>query len=112
MIITFVYSSNNLHVDFSIECLSKHFLFFWPRLMPETVEDLEHFVRDFFKNVPLSTVICVSLLDSKYVSLLGDLPFNNSSPAWMFLTRFGSKGQPVVLLLPILSNFEGLYFLS
>lgn len=78
------------------------------RLMPETVEDLEHYVRDFFKNIPLSTVICVSLLDSKYVSLLGDLPFNNSSPAWMFLTRFGSKGQPVVLLLPILSHFEGL----
>jgi separase len=77
------------------------------RLIPETVEDLEHFVTDFFKNVPLSTIICVSLLDSKHVSLLGDLPFNNSSPAWMFLTRFGSKGQPVVLLLPILSNFEG-----
>lgn len=34
------------------------------RIMPETVEDLEHFVRVFFKNVPIYTVICVSLLDS------------------------------------------------
>ena len=63
------------------------------------MEDVKLFATYIFKIIPLSTIICVILLDSKFVSLLGDLTFSNSSPAWMFLTRFGSKGKPVVLLL-------------
>ncbi|KAH9290838.1 hypothetical protein KI387_034955, partial [Taxus chinensis] len=77
------------------------------RLTPDNLDSLQHFVADFFKSIPLPTIVCISLLDHRYASILVEQPFIYSSSAWIFLTRFNSNEPPVVLLLPIHSTFEG-----
>ncbi|XP_057825408.2 separase isoform X2 [Cryptomeria japonica] len=77
------------------------------RLTPDKLDCLEPFVTNFFRSVPLPTIVCISLLDCRYASILEVSSFSNSSPAWIFLTRFDSDGPPVVLLLPIHSAFNG-----
>ncbi|KAH9290839.1 hypothetical protein KI387_034956, partial [Taxus chinensis] len=77
------------------------------RLTPDNLDSLQHYVANFFKSIPLPTIVCISLLDHRYASILVEQPFIYSSSAWIFLTRFNSNEPPVVLLLPIHSTFEG-----
>ncbi|GLJ16474.1 hypothetical protein SUGI_0280580 [Cryptomeria japonica] len=77
------------------------------RPTPDKLDCLEPFVTSFFRSVPLPTIVCISLLDCRYASILEEPSFTNSSSAWIFISRFDSNGPPVVLLLPIHSTFNG-----
>ncbi|XP_059648132.1 separase [Cornus florida] len=78
------------------------------RLAPESLEELEGSVLNFFKGLPCSTVICISLLGGAYTNLLRELLFYPSSSvhAWILLSRLNSSSQPVVILLPVDSVLE------
>ncbi|XWS55202.1 hypothetical protein CRYUN_Cryun10bG0154400 [Craigia yunnanensis] len=77
------------------------------RLAPESVNNLEQFVMNFFVSLPCTAIICISLLGHAYTSLLQELLLYPSSiHAWMLLSRLNSKNQPVVLLLPLDSVLE------
>ncbi|KAE8690720.1 separase-like isoform X2 [Hibiscus syriacus] len=77
------------------------------RLAPESVDDLEQFVMNFYEGLPSTTIICISLLGHAYTSLLQELLLDPSSiHAWMLLSRLNSKNQPIVLLLPLDSVLE------
>ncbi|KAK9095991.1 hypothetical protein Sjap_021488 [Stephania japonica] len=72
------------------------------RLAPEKLDDLEQFVIDFFEGLPSVPIICITLLSSDFANLLWNiLPCSPSFSTWMLLSRLGSKGQPIVLLLPV-----------
>ncbi|XP_065870788.1 separase isoform X2 [Euphorbia lathyris] len=73
-----------------------------PRLAPKSVEDLEHFVTEFFSNIPCTTIICISLIGGSCAALLQEL-LSYPSPvhAWMLLSRLSFKSQPLVILLPL-----------
>ncbi|XVE94021.1 hypothetical protein REPUB_Repub01dG0244400 [Reevesia pubescens] len=77
------------------------------RLAPESINDLEQFVVDFYAGLPCTAIICISLLGRAYTSLLKELLLYPSFiHAWMLLSRLNSKNQPVVLLLPLDSVLE------
>ncbi|PPD67278.1 hypothetical protein GOBAR_DD35847 [Gossypium barbadense] len=77
------------------------------RLAPESVNDLEQFVMNFYVGLPATAIICISLLGHDYTNLLQELLLDPSSiHAWMLLSRLNSKNQPVVLLLPLDSVLE------
>ncbi|XVF00736.1 hypothetical protein REPUB_Repub04eG0027100 [Reevesia pubescens] len=76
------------------------------RLAPESVNDLEQFVMNFYAGLPCTTIICISLLGHAYISLLQESLLYPSVHAWMLLSRLNSKNQPVVLLLPLDSVLE------
>ncbi|KAL1201644.1 Separase [Cardamine amara subsp. amara] len=80
-----------------------------PRLAPERTQDLVQFVKDFFNNLPSSTVICISLLGGALNQLLQDL-IHIRSPvcAWVLISRLNPKSQPVATLLPVDSVLEDL----
>ncbi|KAF3975524.1 hypothetical protein CMV_001236 [Castanea mollissima] len=72
------------------------------RLAPDTIKDLEEFVAKFFVGLPCMTVICISFLGGAYASLVKDLLcYPTRVRAWMLVSRLNSKGQPVVVLLPV-----------
>ncbi|KAG8650212.1 hypothetical protein MANES_07G013200v8 [Manihot esculenta] len=78
-----------------------------PRLAPKSVKDLEQFVTDFFSNLPCTTVICISLIEGPYATLLQDLlMYPSCACAWMLLSRLNFKSQPIVMLLPVGSISE------
>ncbi|KAK0589698.1 hypothetical protein LWI29_017484 [Acer saccharum] len=94
------------------------------RNAPESIQDLEQFVKDFFVGLPCTTIICISLLGDSYSTLLKELLLHPSCVhAWMLLSRLNPKSQPIVILLPVKtlleevsnddndgnSDFEGLY---
>lgn len=55
------------------------------------------------------TMVCISLLGGAYASLLNDLLlYPTCVGAWMLVSRFNSKSQPVVLLLPVDPVIEGI----
>ncbi|KAG6409188.1 hypothetical protein SASPL_132222 [Salvia splendens] len=69
------------------------------RCGPESCEDLEEFVLDFFQGLPSTPVICISLVAGADASLLKDLL--HCSPkvqAWILLSHLSSDNQHVVLL--------------
>ncbi|XP_047976121.1 separase isoform X2 [Salvia hispanica] len=69
------------------------------RCGPESCEDLEEFVLDFFQGLPSTPVICISLVAGADASLLKDLL--HCSPkvqAWILLSHLSSDNQYVVLL--------------
>lgn len=78
------------------------------RLAPESVNDLEQFVANFYAGLPCTAIICISLLGRAYTSLLQELLLHPSIHAWMMLSRLNSKNQPIVLLLPLDSVLEGI----
>lgn len=72
------------------------------RISPESIKDLEQFVKDFLLSLPCTTVICVTLLGGAYTRLLQELlPLPSCVHAWMMLSRFNSINQPIVVLLPV-----------
>ncbi|KAH9751960.1 Separase [Citrus sinensis] len=72
------------------------------KISPESIKDLEQFVKDFLLSLPCTTVICVTLLGGAYTSLLQELlPLPSCVHAWMMLSRFNSINQPIVVLLPV-----------
>ncbi|KAJ4717002.1 putative Separase [Melia azedarach] len=72
------------------------------RVSPESIKDLEQFVKDFFVGLPCTTIICVTLLGGAYANLLQELlPFPSCVHAWMLFSRLNSKIQPIVVLLPV-----------
>ncbi|KAJ0007712.1 hypothetical protein Pint_29731 [Pistacia integerrima] len=74
---------------------------------PESMKDLEQFVKDFFVGLPCATVMCVTLLEGAYASLLQELLlFPSPVHAWMLLSRLNSKSQPIVVLLPVNTVLE------
>uniref|UniRef100_A0A1J3F8L7 separase n=1 Tax=Noccaea caerulescens TaxID=107243 RepID=A0A1J3F8L7_NOCCA len=78
-----------------------------PRLAPERTQDLGQFAKEFFNNLPSSTIICVSLLGGALNQLLQEL-MEIRSPvcAWVLLSRLNWKSQPVATLLPVDSILE------
>ncbi|KAK2664690.1 hypothetical protein Ddye_003264 [Dipteronia dyeriana] len=94
------------------------------RNAPESIQNLEQFVKDFFVGLPYTTIICISLLGDSYSTLLKELLLHPSCVhAWLLLSRLNPRSQPIVILLPVKtvleevsnddndgnSNFEGLY---
>ncbi|XP_031390814.1 separase isoform X2 [Punica granatum] len=75
-------------------------MFSLPRLAPESVKDLEDWVRRFFKSLPCTTIICISVLGDADSSLLQEL-FSSSARAWLLLSRLNSEDQPIILLKPL-----------
>ncbi|KAA8545541.1 hypothetical protein F0562_020325 [Nyssa sinensis] len=77
------------------------------RVAPESLQDLEGFVLNFFRGLPCTTIVCVSLLGGAYASLLRELLLYPSSiHAWILISRLNSNSQPVVILLPVNSILE------
>ncbi|GLT85957.1 hypothetical protein SLE2022_041220 [Rubroshorea leprosula] len=77
------------------------------RLAPDSTEDLEQFVIKFFEDLPCTSIICISLLGGSYANLVKELLLYHSCPhAWMLLSRFNSKNQPLVVLVPVGSVLE------
>ncbi|XP_024005725.1 separase isoform X2 [Eutrema salsugineum] len=78
-----------------------------PRLAPERTQDLVQFSKEFFNNLPSSTIICISLLGGALNQLLQEL-LQIRSPvcAWVLVSRFNMKSQPVATLLPVDSVLE------
>ncbi|PIA65622.1 hypothetical protein AQUCO_00100851v1 [Aquilegia coerulea] len=71
------------------------------RFSPGCIADLENLILDFFRLLPATTVICISVFGNDYASLLWNvLPDNVSSPAWVLLSRLNSDYEPTVMLLP------------
>ncbi|KAL1534288.1 separase [Salvia divinorum] len=69
------------------------------RSAPESCEDLEEFVLDFFKGLPSTPVICISLVAGADASLLKDLLHCPPKvQAWILLSHLSSDNQHVVLL--------------
>ncbi|CAI0375640.1 unnamed protein product [Linum tenue] len=80
-----------------------------PRVAPPFVEDLENFVRDFFADLPCTTVIYVSLIGDQLAILLQELlAYPPSIHAWVLVSRLNSTNQPVVAALPVYSTLEAL----
>ncbi|KAJ4870271.1 Separase [Raphanus sativus] len=78
-----------------------------PRLAPERTQDLVQFAKEFFNNLPSSTIICISLLGGALNQLLQEL-MQIRSPvcAWVLISRLTLKSQPVATLLPVDSVLE------
>ncbi|EOA19088.1 hypothetical protein CARUB_v10007755mg [Capsella rubella] len=78
-----------------------------PRLAPERTEDLVQFAKEFFINLPNSTIICISLLGGALNLLLQEL-LHVRSPvcAWVLISRLNPESQPVATLLPVDSVLE------
>ncbi|CAN6914161.1 unnamed protein product [Brassica oleracea] len=78
-----------------------------PRLAPERTQDLVQFAKEFFSNLPSSTIICISLLGGALNELLQEL-MQIRSPvcAWVLVSRLTLKSQPVATLLPVDSVLE------
>ncbi|CAH2078208.1 unnamed protein product [Thlaspi arvense] len=78
-----------------------------PRLAPEGTQDLVQFAKEFFNNLPSSTIICISVLGGSLNQLLQEL-MRIRSPvcAWVLVSRLNLKNQPVATLLPIDSVLE------
>ncbi|KAH6768791.1 hypothetical protein C2S51_014127 [Perilla frutescens var. frutescens] len=69
------------------------------RPAPESCEDLEEFVLNFFQGLPSTPVICISLVAGADASLLEELL--HCSPkvqAWIMLSHLSSDNQHVILL--------------
>lgn len=78
------------------------------RVAPESVQELEEFVKKFFAGLPCTTVVCISFLGGPYAALLQELLlYPTCVHAWMLVSRLNSKNQPIVLLLPMDSILEG-----
>lgn len=78
------------------------------RLAPDSIQDLEEFVTQFFSGLPCTTIICISLLGGPYASLLQELLcFPSCVHAWILVSRLNSKNQPISMLLPVDSVLEG-----
>ncbi|GMH28096.1 hypothetical protein Nepgr_029939 [Nepenthes gracilis] len=78
------------------------------RLAPESTENIEAFVQNFFKSLPCTSIVCISLLGGAYVSLLKELlPCHSPIHAWMLLSHLNAQSQPVVLLMPVDSVLLG-----
>ncbi|WJZ84204.1 hypothetical protein VitviT2T_003819 [Vitis vinifera] len=70
-------------------------------------QGLEEFVKKFLKDLPCTTVICISLLGGGLASLLSELlNYPSSVNAWVLLSHLNMKSQPVVILLPVDSVLE------
>lgn len=73
-----------------------------PRLAPESFQDLEQFVTEFYSGLPCTTVICISVIGGPCANLLKDLlQYPSCISAWMLLSRLKFKSQPVMMLLPV-----------
>ncbi|XP_040366322.1 separase isoform X3 [Rosa chinensis] len=78
------------------------------RVAPESIQDLEEFVTEFFSGLPCTTIICISVLGGPYASLLQELLcFPSRMHAWILVSRLNSKNQPISMLLPVDSVLEG-----
>ncbi|CAI9287139.1 unnamed protein product [Lactuca saligna] len=72
------------------------------RVAPESILDLEGFVLKFYKSLPCTTIICISMLGDDYTTLLRELlPYSPSTHAWIILSRLNSDTIPIITLLPI-----------
>ncbi|XP_015580756.1 separase [Ricinus communis] len=73
-----------------------------PSLAPKSLQDMEHFVTDFFSSLPSTMVVCISLIGDPYATLLQELLMYPSRVcAWMLLSRLNSKSHPIMMLLPV-----------
>jgi hypothetical protein len=78
------------------------------RLAPESFQDLEQFVTEFYSGLPCTTVICISLIGGPCANLLKDLlQYPSCISAWMLLSRLKFKSQPIMMLLPVNKVLEG-----
>ncbi|XP_030477632.1 separase isoform X2 [Cannabis sativa] len=78
-----------------------------PRFAPESTQDFEEFVENFFQGLPCTTAICISMLGSSYANFLQEILHHSSCvSAWMLVSRLDSKNQPIVVLLPVDSIIE------
>lgn len=78
------------------------------RLAPESLQDLEQFVIEFYSDLPCTTVICISLIGGRCANLLKDLlQYPSCISAWMLLSRLKFKTQPIMMLLPANTVLEG-----
>nr|XP_043623197.1 separase [Erigeron canadensis] len=95
-----------MNVDGS--CLSSSASLSSHRLAPESVLDLEDFVLMFFKGLPRTTIICISMLGDGYANWLRDLlPHDSPIYAWIMFSRLNLDCSPVVVVLPVDSILAG-----
>ncbi|XP_073125634.1 separase isoform X2 [Henckelia pumila] len=76
------------------------------RLSPESCDDLEEFIYKFFRDLPSSPVICISLVSGVDAILLRELLGSSLIiRAWILLSHLTSENQHVILL-PVHTTLE------
>ncbi|KZV21176.1 separase-like [Dorcoceras hygrometricum] len=76
------------------------------RLAPDSCDDLEEFVHNFFRDLPSSPVICISLVSGVDAILLRELlGCSLIIPAWILLSHLTLEHQHVILL-PVHTTLE------
>ncbi|KAK9665217.1 hypothetical protein RND81_14G098400 [Saponaria officinalis] len=74
------------------------------RLVPESTNEMETSMANFFESLPDSAVVCLSFLGKSYVSLIdGLMHYSSSVYGLLLLSHLNADSEPVVILLPLSS---------
>lgn len=78
--------------------------------LPESISDLAEYVENFSARLRLAptTVVNISMLGGEYAYLLDNLLGGPKHSAWILVSRFSSKDEPVVMLRPVHSISQGI----
>ncbi|KNA25484.1 hypothetical protein SOVF_006490 [Spinacia oleracea] len=72
------------------------------RTVPESTKEMELYVAKFFENLPNTTIVCVSLLDASFASLLKELMcYPSGVSGCVLLSHLNADSQPAVIVLPL-----------
>lgn len=73
---------------------------------------MEKQVNKFLDGLPPTTIMCTSFFGHAYASLKKKLLSHpTSGKTWMLVSRWSVQTEPVVMLLPLNSIVEGMYFI-
>ena len=76
--------------------------------MPESVEEIEACVENFFKSLPSNAIVCISLLGDSCAGLLEEvMHYPSMVYGWMLLSHLNADSQPAVIILPLSSILQG-----
>lgn len=79
------------------------------RVAPQSVEEIEACVENFFKKLPSTTIVCISLLEDSCADLLQEIMHYPSTVyGWLLLSQLDGDNQPAVTILPLSSILQGL----
>lgn len=78
------------------------------RVAPQSVEEIEACVENFFKKLPSTTIVCISLLEDSCADLLQEIMHYPSTVyGWLLLSQLDGDNQPAVTILPLSSILQG-----
>ncbi|KAJ8439009.1 hypothetical protein Cgig2_013005 [Carnegiea gigantea] len=78
------------------------------RVVPQSVEEIEACVENFFRKLPSTTILCISLLEDSCTGLLQEiLHYPSNVYGWLLLSQLDGDNQPAVSILPLSSILQG-----